>query len=131
MVYSNRKSTHSKVDAPEDAYLVIRPRLSRWQTGEAILFLLMLSFSKKVQKRYNKSTKGKEQSQYTDDCRNDFESCHNNAPPFLIYSGEPVNWFGRLPPCHGYSSTCFHVRDIISICLYKNNKWMKIKMTKF
>jgi len=53
------------------------------QTGEAILFLLVLPFGKKVQKRYNKSTKGKEQSQYTDDCRNGFESCHNNAPPFL------------------------------------------------
>ena len=59
------------------------------QTGEAFLFFLTFSFIKKGKKRYNQTTKGTEQSQYTDEYRNNFESCHNNAPPFLCI---PVNW---------------------------------------
>ena len=55
----HRKSTHSKVDAPEKKNILLMKNASLvGQTGEAFLFLLILSLLKKVQKRYNQSTKG-------------------------------------------------------------------------
>lgn len=76
------------------------------QTGEAFLFLLV-SLIEKGKKRYNQTSKGNEQAQNTYNYRNNLKSRHYNAPPFLC---NPVFWykFGRLPPCHGYSNTCFH-----------------------
>ena len=122
MIYYKRKSTHSKVDAPEKVKVSsYEESLFCWPTGEAFLFFPTISLIKKVQKRYNQTTKGTEQSQYTDENRNDFESCHNNAPPFL-YSSKLVNWLGRLPPCHGYSFTCYH-----AIILYHYGRGLTIQ----
>ena len=75
------------------------------QTGEAFLFLLV-SLIEKGKKRYNQTSKGHEQAQYTYNYRDNFESCHTNAPPFLC--NPKIRYrLGRLPPCHGYSSYVF------------------------
>ena len=95
---------------PKKVYMVIRPRLFCWQTGEAFLFLLTVSLIKKVQKRYNQTTKGTEQSQYTDEYRNNFESCHNNAPPFLCIPASRSIGSGGYHPVMGTLPTCFHAR---------------------
>ena len=99
---------------PKKVYMVIRPRLFCWQTGEAFLFLLTISLIKKVQKRYNQTTKGTEQSQYTDEYRNNFESCHNNAPPFLCIPASRLVGSGGYHPVMGYSSYVFPRKNIIS-----------------
>ena len=80
------------------------------QTGEAFLFLLFLSLFKKVQKRYNQSSKGTEQSQYTKEYRNNFESCHNNAPPYLCIPASRSIGSGGYHPVMGTLPTCFHAR---------------------
>ena len=95
---------------PKKVYMVIRPRLFCWQTGEAFLFLLTISLIKKVQKRYNQTTKGTEQSQHTDEYRNNFESCHNNAPPFLCIPASRLVGSGGYHPVMGTLPTCFHAR---------------------
>ena len=81
------------------------------QTGGAFLFFLTFSFIKKGKKRYNQTTKGTEQSQYTDENRNNFESCHNNAPPFLCI---PASWL-KAREATTLSWVLFHVlpRNII------------------
>lgn len=52
MLYNKyRKSTHSKVDAPEDGYLALsESRPSRWQTGWALFFSLVFSVEKGKQR---------------------------------------------------------------------------------
>lgn len=57
-------------------------RLFCVQTGEAILFLL-IPLIEKGKKRYNQTSKSKKQAQNPNNYWNNFESCHNNAPPFL------------------------------------------------
>ena len=79
-----RAPTPKRMLPKDETYVLLtKPASPVVQTGEAFLFILMLPFSKKVQNRYNQSSKGTEQSQYTNEYRNNFESCHNNAPPFL------------------------------------------------
>ena len=90
------------MDAPGSFISSYEERLSRWPTGEAFLFFLV-PLIEKGKKRYNQTPKGNEQTQYTYNYQNNFESCHNNAPPFLCNPAHRYG-LGRLPPCHGYSS---------------------------
>ena len=84
----NRKSTCSKADAPEVVFRSL-DLASSVLGQERYFYFFLFSLIEKGKKCNDEAAKGIKQSQYTKEYRNYFESCHNNAPPFLIYSGKP------------------------------------------
>ena len=89
---------------------------------ERHFYFFLFSLMEIGKKCNDEAAKGIEQSQYTKEYRNYFESCHNNAPPFLIYSGEPgvLGSGGRHPvmgtlPAHLCASILYYFHKNYSI----------------
>ncbi|MCD8084001.1 MAG: hypothetical protein LUE86_10975 [Clostridiales bacterium] len=90
---------------PKGAKCPYGHRLSRWQTGEAFLFLLTVPLIEKGQTRNNQTSKGNQQANYPYQYQNDIRSRHiTHLPSYVFRRTRSLSSGGYHPVMdfHGY-----------------------------